>query len=145
MELNHKFAGMLGVGTLLGSTLGIFIGYGIRLLEDQQAVYTKERVRVSSKKCNEGILKTFQTAKGELSYLLEEKAEKSIEEIIFYMERLNEKPLTLNELTAIYKVVDYNHDNQITLLETNPLKTELREKYITAAWRILKNDQSKRH
>ncbi len=144
MELNHKFAGIAAFGALCGSILGVFAAQA-PIMAEQKALYTKERIRIISNKRGEGILKTFQTANGELSYLLEEKAEKSIEEIIFYMERLNEKPLVLNELTAIYKVVDYNHDNQITLLETNPLKTELREKYITAAWRILKNDQSKRH
>ncbi len=137
MKQEHQFMLTMTFGALTGFGLGGLVTSQI-VLGEQERIYAKDRVRIASKDHGDKKLKTFQTPNGEISYLVENTAETAINEIIFYMERARDTPITLKELMAIYRVADYNYDNRIFLQETTPLLTELREKYVTQAWKELK-------
>lgn len=137
MKLEHQFTLTMAFGSLVGFGLGGLV-ISQFVLGEQERIYAKDRVRIVSKDHGDKKLKTFQTPNGEISYLIENTAETAVNEIVYYMEQAKDMPITLKELMAVYRVADYNYDNKISLVETTPLLTELREKYVTQAWKALK-------
>ncbi len=132
-------------GLILGVTLGAGQACGLLDLPTAQEVSSRTKVRIYSRQHEDKTLKTFKTANGEISYLVDKLAATSIDEIVFYMESLNEKPLDANQIMAIYRIVDSDYDNKICLEETTPFKTEQAANYSVKSWGCLKNDKAKRH
>lgn len=150
MEQNpiYKILAAMAIGTggvIFGSLIGVSQACGLLNLATADEISSRTKVRIYSKQHEDKILKTFKTANGEISYLVDKLAATSIDEIIFYMESLNEKPLDANQIMAVYRVVDSDYDNKISLEETNPLKTEQAADYSIKSWGYLKNDKAKRY
>jgi len=140
----YKIWKKIGLAVLAGSVIGGFIT-SVLSFSKQEQLSSNYKVKMESKECAEGVLKTFETPNGEISYIVDEMAEKSIDEIIFYMERLNKKPIVIDDLMALYRVVDSNYDNQINLDETEAYKIALRSKYYDKSFERLKSAAEKRH
>lgn len=150
--MNQKYKMLIAIGVTTGSLVsGMFLGLGastgVLTLPKQEYMNSKRKSKIYSKRCDDGrILKTFQSSNGEISYLVDKLAQKSIEETIFYMEELDAEALTTRKLMALYRLIDEDYDNKIKLDETEGCKKWTQDKYIKQCKELFKkNDAEKRY